>query len=383
MSITHVREGFPLSIFKCQLEQALLKNHAMGHSWDVLEKWGAIYSTISERLDEDQDFVRGISVDLMKRIELVSWILKVDHRLNSEHVPDLTKRLALIELTRGEEEKLNLKFTLGDIATFVDHNYRRTGEISVSFSEGEVICRYKKYISTDEAYNKAAYDAEYQYLNKFNHPNIIKLLMGVDGIMFMELAPKGSLRSDSLPDNLCQVLKGVVRGLQYLHNLGFVHRDITQDSILLSEDGEAKIADLEVVTDIKKKPLMQSTDSKYYHYPPELRSSVVGSALLEFAPYSSEEDNTKIDAWALGVLIGELLMMKAENIKYPFKFDCSKQFAGFQLEDLEDSFDKMKLEKHDPHGILRQLMLQCLHSSWKERPSMETALTMFTKVSEV
>ena len=70
----------------------------------------------------------------------------------------------------------------------------------------------------------------------------------------MEYIENGSLRTllrkcGNLPEILvCTYLEQVLRGLQYLHHQGVIHRDIKAANLLVSTDGTIKVTDFGVST---------------------------------------------------------------------------------------------------------------------------------------
>ncbi|CAI7826142.1 unnamed protein product, partial [Closterium sp. NIES-53] len=98
-----------------------------------------------------------------------------------------------------------------------------------------------------------------------HHPHLVRLLgycidldlstRLMEQILIYEFMPNGDLESwigpgVSHPLSLCQrldVLIGVAKGLQYLHDFGIVHRDIKPANILLDGKMQAKIADFGLV----------------------------------------------------------------------------------------------------------------------------------------
>ena len=90
-------------------------------------------------------------------------------------------------------------------------------------------------------------------MKKFNHPNIVSYL-GCEQVenslnIFLEYIPGGSISSliqkfGKLDENLIKKFtQQILFGLQYLHKNKIVHRDIKGANILLTIDGDVKLAD--------------------------------------------------------------------------------------------------------------------------------------------
>jgi len=83
--------------------------------------------------------------------------------------------------------------------------------------------------------------------------------------LVMEFLPGGDLMSllmkhDTLPEDVAQFYVAEISlALQSIHQLGFIHRDIKPDNILLDSRGHVKLADFGLCTGMKK-----SHSTKYY-----------------------------------------------------------------------------------------------------------------------
>ncbi|KAI8052549.1 kinase-like domain-containing protein [Syncephalis plumigaleata] len=95
---------------------------------------------------------------------------------------------------------------------------------------------------------------------KLSHKNVVRLFEVLDDpehdtlFMVFEMCPGGTLmeitlnqKRDALPIDLARKYFGsLVLGIEYLHENDIVHRDIKPENLLLSQEGELKIADLGV-----------------------------------------------------------------------------------------------------------------------------------------
>jgi len=90
------------------------------------------------------------------------------------------------------------------------------------------------------------------------------------------------------------VCQQVLLGLNYMHQLGRLHRDIKSENILISSDGRAVLADMGTATQITpQNPGRSTMIGTPYWMAPEV---VLG-----------ESYNTKVDIWSLGIVVREML----------------------------------------------------------------------------
>ncbi len=205
-----------------------------------------------------------------------------------------------------------------------------------------------------------AFNREYQLLIKFEHPNIIKVIHAVSNILYLEFAERGCLNINCPPGKIDQVLVQIARGLNYLHDKQYVHRDIKPGNILVMSDGQLKIADFGLMLEVKEfKEKKWGDFSESFHLPPEHRFHKV-----------KPKDCQKIDVWSFGYCIS-LFLLKKKKPAFLSSLKEAKQFSGFKKTDLKERFDGKKLKQHDPKELLTDLTLKCFAYLPTKRPTMD------------
>ncbi|XBW37147.1 hypothetical protein QEN19_002725 [Hanseniaspora menglaensis] len=151
--------------------------------------------------------------------------------------------------------------------------------------------------------NKSLIILEIETMKFSRHPNVIEFknafFYNMELWVSMEYMSGGNL-ADVVTNCLLTdlqirfVCKEVLKGLQFLHENGIVHRDIKSDNILLNEKGNIKISDFGFCALIKEE------DSK--------RNTMVGTPYW-MAPeiVNRQKYDSKIDIWSLGIMIIEMV----------------------------------------------------------------------------
>ncbi|KAG4403216.1 hypothetical protein AAZX31_01G056500 [Glycine max] len=155
----------------------------------------------------------------------------------------------------------------------------------ISLSEGE------------EGYEEIR--GEIEMLQQCNHPNVVRYLASYQGEEYLwivmeycgggSVADLMSVTDEPLDEGqIAYICREALKGLDYLHSIFKVHRDIKGGNILLTEQGDVKLGDFGVAAQLTR------TMSK--------RNTFIGTPHW-MAPEVIQESryDGKVDVWALGV----------------------------------------------------------------------------------
>jgi serine/threonine-protein kinase len=159
------------------------------------------------------------------------------------------------------------------------------------------------------------YAGDNQFLTRFQRearavarlkdPGLVAVYdQGIDGqhpFLVMELVEGGTLREllrergPMPPHAVAAVLRPVLGGLAVAHRAGLVHRDIKPENVLISDDGDVKIADFGLVRAVADAKITST-------------SVILGTAAyLSPEQVSTGDAGPRSDVYSVGILVYELL----------------------------------------------------------------------------
>lgn len=165
---------------------------------------------------------------------------------------------------------------------------------------------------------ESRYAGDHQFLTRFQrearavarlkHPGLVAVYdqgAGTPGrqapYLVMELIEGGTLREllrergPMPPHAVAAVLAPVLGGLAVAHDAGLVHRDIKPENVLISDDGEVKIADFGLVRAVAEAKITST-------------SVILGTAAyLSPEQVSTGDADPRSDVYSVGILAYELL----------------------------------------------------------------------------
>jgi serine/threonine protein kinase len=179
-----------------------------------------------------------------------------------------------------------------------------------------------------------------QYLSQQHtqHPNILKLLKSfVDRncfVLVLEYCSQGELFGLIENETFCKSLTSsyfyqLMKGLQFMHMCGVVHRDISLENMLLHADGTLKISDFGLASRVGIHSLSGKLGKDIY-IAPEVYSGGV------------EYDGVKADIWSAGVVLF-IMLTGMTIVEYPASFDA--RFALLENGRLSDLVEAWGLEE--------------------------------------
>uniref|UniRef100_A0A671S3M8 non-specific serine/threonine protein kinase n=1 Tax=Sinocyclocheilus anshuiensis TaxID=1608454 RepID=A0A671S3M8_9TELE len=170
-----------------------------------------------------------------------------------------------------------------------------------------------KVIETKSEEELEDYMVEIDILASCNHQYIVKLL---DAFFYdnnlsimIEFCPGGAVDATMLEldrgleePQIRVICKQMLEALQYLHSMKIIHRDLKAGNILLTLDGDIKLADFGVSA--KNTKTLQRRDS-FIGTPYWMAPEVVMCETMKDAPY-----DYKADIWSLGITLIELAQIE-------------------------------------------------------------------------
>jgi serine/threonine-protein kinase len=149
------------------------------------------------------------------------------------------------------------------------------------------------------------FQREARVVARLKDPGLVAVYdQGIDGqhpFLVMELIDGGTLREllrergPMPPHAVAAVLRPVLGGLAVAHRAGLVHRDIKPENVLISDDGDVKIADFGLVRAVAEAKITST-------------SVILGTAAyLSPEQVSTGDASPRSDVYSVGILAYELL----------------------------------------------------------------------------
>ncbi len=215
--------------------------------------------------------------------------------------------------------------------------------------------------------NMDALKNEYDAVMKFDHPNIIKPIYAHDRVLYMELAKGGPLYQKfhkMKGEQLVKTLSQTADALAYIHEQGYVHGDVKNNNIFLTEEFDAKVGDFGLCQHCDDFHFNFKGCYSFGYFPPECLSG----AINDMDKRLQKEAALKMDSWSFGAMLWSLLPKYGENVSlYYENGSClSKDELMYRIDGDHAIIQEFNRVYCDIIGI----MCDCLDPDFKTRPRM-------------
>ncbi|BGP37195.1 mitogen-activated protein kinase kinase kinase [Rhodotorula kratochvilovae] len=251
----------------------------------------------------------GLASNLLRRKSTKLFGARIEEVTSAQ-----MKQIGAIKETSDEDpENFSYKWIKGDLigrGTY-GHVY-----IALSVTTGETIAvkqveMPRSFSDKEDQRTKgmiSSLKAEIELLKDLDHPNIV-LYLGMEQTpeflsIFLEYVPGGSIgriirTHGKFEENVIKFFTlQILDGLEYLHSLGILHRDMKADNILIDQDGMCKISDFG--TSKKSGDIYQNNENM------SMQGSIFWMA-PEVIHNNKQGYSAKADIWSLGCICIEML----------------------------------------------------------------------------
>ena len=217
---------------------------------------------------------------------------------------------------------------------------------------------------------------EVKFLLLLKHPHIVNLLATFGNrsspILLMERMwmsfTKFLTEQPDMKHKKIDVLYETACGLQYIHEKGIIHCDLTTDNILLTENTTAKLANFGRATFNQQN--MNFMPENLDHLPPE----------VIFTPYSKASYSTKVDVFSFGCVIVHTFIQECFLPDFHKYLEISEVGRHRKLSETEKRSVGLNKFKENCNSIkLHYIMLKCLQDNPEHRPTAATLCSLLEK----
>ncbi|KAI9503982.1 kinase-like domain-containing protein [Coemansia spiralis] len=235
---------------------------------------------------------------------------------------------------------------------------------------------------------------EIAILKKCRHPNVVRLREVIDDaharriylvIEYMDCGEILWRDSNKLPvmthDEARSVFRDLVLGVEYLHYVGILHRDLKPQNLLRNKAGTVKISDFGVSFLSRRMRTLGEIDFVYDEKDEERELAKTAGTPAFFAPelcctaeelarqaLPSNVITPAIDIWAMGVTLYCLIYGRVP-FQATTEFELFNIIPHKQLEFPEPAKQRAKLPPLDPD--LRDLLCRLLDKDFRTRITIE------------
>lgn len=203
---------------------------------------------------------------------------------------------------------------------------------------------------------------EVRILASIRHPNVIQykeaflddknkglcivMELADNGDVFQKICNHKKMKTYIKERQIWQILIQTMRGLQAMHKIKIMHRDLKSANIFLYNDNTAKLGDMNVSKVTNSKGLNYTQTGTPYYASPEV--------------WKDEPYDVKSDVWSLGCVIYEMVTLK----------------PPFQAEDMQGLYAKIlkgqlpKIPEHFSSDLWNMLKIM-IQVNPKKRPDCE------------
>ncbi|MCB1119617.1 MAG: serine/threonine-protein kinase [Chlamydiia bacterium] len=188
-------------------------------------------------------------------------------------------------------------------------------------------------------------------------------------------------------DAICRVSEGVLKGLHFLHQRQYLHKDLKSENVFVNvgEDGlisRAAIADWDTVAAVCQIVEVTRPCGTFEYLSPEMLQRILISSNRV---YWERMVGKKVDVWGFGCILFQMLSRSSlpwtNEIDYQNNPSWAIQQSGMMmvyLNDLKEPPEQLFLRKYDPEYMrFLPIVRRCLALAPDQRPAVTQLFTDF------